>query len=117
MAYHSALGNADEYMKNAKKYLKKHVGNDARQINEVVERMIESFSTDKEVMDFAEDYAEKAAEYGGLSAYYLNLAYTQYHQQEVEEALSSAEKAYELAQQENANLSPIRALINKLNQM
>lgn len=117
MEYYAAVGDSKEYIKNAKRYLKKHIGNDARQINMVVENMIESFSTDEEVMDFAEDYAEKAAEYGGLSKYWLNLAYTQYYQGDVDEALPTAEKAYELAQEEKANLSPIRALINKLNQM
>lgn len=117
MSYYSAAGDGKQYVKSAKKYLKKHVGNDAKKMNEVVGDVIANFKEDPDVMDFAESFAKKAAEYGGLSEYYLNLAYTHYYQKEYDQSLTAAEKALELAAEEKANPSPMRALIKKLEQM
>ncbi|MDX1684332.1 MAG: thioredoxin family protein [Saprospiraceae bacterium] len=116
MIYFAAREEAGDYMKNAKRYLKKHVGNDANQINEVVEFMIRKFKDNKDVMEFASPYAEKAAEFGGLAEYHLNHAYTLYYQEEYQEAKVAAEKALELAIEQKSAPNAIRALINKIDQ-
>jgi thiol-disulfide isomerase/thioredoxin len=117
MVFYSAVADGSSYQKNAKKYIKKYVGNNSKKINDQVSVMIEKFQTDEDVMTFAEKYAQKAAENGGLSEYYLNWAYTLYFQKKYAKTRPIAEKALELATEEKANLSPIRTLISKLDQL
>ena len=115
--YFSAVGDGASYRKFAKKFIKKYIGNDAKQINTIVSDMIEKFQNDETTMAFAEKYAQKAAEFGGLSEYYLNWAYTLYFQKNYTDARPVAERALELATEEKTNLSPVRTLLSKLDQL
>ena len=117
MKYYAATKESKPYIKSSKKYIKKIAGKNARQINDVVEDMIEHFRNDASVMKVAEKPAKRAAETGGLSKYYLNYAYTLFYQKKYEKSEEIANQALSLGEQEKVNLSPVRSLISKLQQL
>lgn len=117
MRYYAAMNDAGQYAKSAKKYVKKVVNKDSRELNKVVEGMLENFNSDPSVMKMAEKYAANAAENGGLAAYYLNYAYTLFYQEKYGEARKMADEALQRGEEEKINLSPIRTLLTKLDQL
>jgi len=114
MDFSSATKNGGEYVKCAKKYHKKFA-KDAASKNDLVERTIKSFKTDKKVMKWVSGVAKTAADQGGLAKYHLNHAYSLYYAGDKAKSLPVAEKALQLAKDQKSKVvGPAQNLVDQL---
>ena len=108
-----ALGLSDEslYLKSAKKFLGKHVSDNAAEYHNKAQSILTTFSEHKKAMKMAEKWSEKAATMSGLSRYYLTYAKVLHANEKSESAFRIAKRARELALIENESTSDIDAFL------
>lgn len=100
MQFYLATNNADSYTKEAKKYAKKEIDEDAKELQNLVTEIVKNFEQDDKAMKLAEDIAERAMEVGQNSLYHLIYADVLYRNGNKSEALDIARKALQMAQEE-----------------
>ncbi len=106
LKFFQASGNAKDFCRTCETLLKKEGKNDARAHFKVGKQMIDAFPSDKNVLLDAEKYFKKAAEFGGMSEYYLYYAQTLLKNGKKKDALSAAEKALKIAKETSPNYVP-----------
>jgi len=98
MTYYKAQGDVDKYLKVCGKHVKKNVKNNASELHDIALDIKDSFDKKPKALAAAEKYAKQAAEYGGLSKYYLTYAQILLENKNKSEALAMAKKALDLAE-------------------
>lgn len=106
LKFFQASGNAKDFCRTCETLLKKEGKNDARAHFKVGKQMVDAFPSDKNVLLDAEKYFKKAAEFGGMSEYYLYYAQTLLKNGKKKDALSAAEKALKIAKETSPNYVP-----------
>lgn len=106
LKFFQANGNAKDFCRTCETLLKKEGKNDARAHFKVGKQMVDAFPSDKNVLLDAEKYFKKAAEFGGMSEYYLYYAQTLMKNGKKKDALSAAEKALKIAKETSPNYVP-----------
>ncbi|MBK9272708.1 MAG: thioredoxin family protein [Saprospiraceae bacterium] len=101
MEYYGKTGDPDRYLTAAKAYVKKSAKNDANKLTRTVEQSLGYFRTNKNVTEFAESVAKKAATNGGLTKQYLMYANVLKLNGKHKEALDICRKGKELAKEKN----------------
>jgi len=100
MQFYLATDDAKSYVKEAKKYAKREIDDDAKELQNLVTEIVENFDDDDKAMKLAEDLAERAMEVGQNSLYHLIYADVLYRNGEKSEAVAVAREALELAREE-----------------
>ena len=106
LKFYQTNGNTKEFCRTCETLLKKESKNDARAHFKVAKQMVDAFPADKGVLEDAEKYFKKAAEFGGMSEYYFYYAQTLMRNGKKKDALSAAEKALKLAKETAPNYVP-----------
>ncbi len=115
MSYFKGTGDGASYLKVCDKYLKKTGKNNAALHNKIAGELLKDFGTDLKVMQKAEGYAKKAAQFGGLSDYHFTHAMILLKNGKKDQALIAAQKAKSLGDEEKSkNVNKISAFIKKL---
>jgi thioredoxin-related protein len=117
MRYCEASYNAKNYVKHCNDYAKKVVKTDASQLNKLAEQMFAAFPKDKNVLNAAEKYAQKATSTGGLASYYFTYSRILNQQGKKNEAKTNAEKALALAKENMPQyVTAIEQLLKAINE-
>jgi thiol-disulfide isomerase/thioredoxin len=106
LKFYQVNGNSKDFCKTCETLIKKEGKTDARKHFSLAKQMIDAFPNDKNVLNDAEKYFKKAAEYGGLSEYYYWYAQTLLRNGKKKDAMTSAEKALKLARELAPNYVP-----------
>jgi thioredoxin-related protein len=106
LKFYQANGNSKDFCKTCETLIKKEGKTDARKHFSLAKQMLDAFPNDKNVLNDAEKYFKKAAEFGGLSEYYYWYAQTLLRNGKKKDALTSAEKALKLAKELSPNYVP-----------
>jgi len=115
MAYYKGTGDSASYLKVCDKYLKKTGKNNAALHNKIATELFKDFRNDPKALLKAEGYAKKAAQFGGLSEYNYTYALILYQNEKKDQALSVAQTAKKLGEEENSKiLGKINAFIKKV---
>ena len=113
--YHQSLGNSEEYRKCCKDYVKKQIGNDAKELNALANSMVKSFSHDADAMKDAEKYAKKAADADNKNHRYLmTYASILNNNGKTDEAIKAAQKALNLVGDNKGMKMSIQQFIEKV---
>ncbi len=112
--YFLSTQNAKQYIRCCNTYVKKEVKNDSKRLHELAKEIEDNFQDDSNAMKFAEKFANKAAEYGGLFEYYYTYASILQKNGKKSKALEMAEKSLELSEGKRGAVSTIEKLIHKI---
>jgi tetratricopeptide (TPR) repeat protein len=93
MNYYKAVKDVPKFLKAAKTYQKTTVKNNAAKLHDLTVSLIRAFPEDKKVLAQASEWAEKAAQTGGLAEYWMTLAGVYKLQGDKKKAKTTAEKA------------------------
>ena len=93
MGYYKAVKNTEQYLQSAKAYQTTVVKNNAEKLHDLTINLIRAFPEDKKVLEQAQKWAQKAAENGGLSEYWMTLAGVYKLQGDKKKARTTAQKA------------------------
>lgn len=98
MAFSLAMNDAPGYIKSAKKYVKKEVGDDPESLSNIAQTLIMRFSKDGEAGAMAEDLAKDAAVQANTYEYYLVYAEILNRNGKKAEAMQAAQQSKQLAE-------------------
>lgn len=113
MRYNLAVQNGPAYLKATKKYVKKHVKNNAAELHDIVIQTISIFE-DKATLSEAKKWSEKAVKNGGKAQYYFTHAMLLKQIGEKTEALKYAKQGREVAIEEKIPTRGFDRLIREL---
>jgi len=114
--FHKNLGNSEAYRKCCKDYVKKQVGNDAKELNEIAKSLMKSFAFDEEARKDAEKYAKKASDNEPNINYYLTYASILDTNGKKSEAVKVAKKALDIVGDDKRAQMSIQQFIEKVQQ-
>jgi thiol-disulfide isomerase/thioredoxin len=112
--YFSNTSDEKNYLKTAKVYFKKVVKNDASQMLELMDEIVETFGQSKSLLDLGSKIGKKAIEFGGQSSHYMTFAKILHLQGNKVEALEAAKKAKVIARERKEKINGIQKLIDEL---
>lgn len=106
LKYYAVTKDVQQYLKAIRTYQKNTVKNNAAKMHDLVIDLVRTFPNEAKALDQAEEWAEKAAENGGLPEYYLTLADVYKRQGNKAKAREAAEKARHANNGADNNLGP-----------
>ena len=98
MAFSLAMQNAEDYLKAAKKYVKKEVSDDPESLTEIAQSLLQEFDEEKEATQMAENLAREAAAQANTYDYFLFYARVLENNGKKQEAMEAAQQSLELAE-------------------
>ena len=113
MNYAAGTNNENAFFKAANKYVKKHVKNNALELNKASMAVLE-ICKDKKNLAKAEKWAKKAVDNGGLAEYYLTYSLLLAKQDKTTDALKFAKKGRTVAKESKKSTVPFERLIEQL---
>ena len=114
--FHKNLGNTEAYRKCCKDYVKKQIGNDAKELNELAKSLMKSFAFDEDARKDAEKYAKKASDNEANINYYLTYASILDSNGKKSEAVKVAKKALDIVGDDKRAQMSIQQFIEKVQQ-
>ena len=114
--FHKNLGNSEAYRKCCKDYVKRQIGNDAKELHELATSLVKSFAYDEAAMKDAEKYAKKASDNEENIKYYLTYASILQTNGKKEEAVKMAKKALGIVGDDKRAQMSIEQFIQKVQQ-
>ncbi len=114
--FHKNLGNSEEYRKCCKDYVKKQIGDDAKELHDLARSLMKSFGFDGDAMKDAEKYAKKASDNEANVNYYLTYASILDTNGKKAEAVKVAKKALGIVGDDKRAEMSIQQFIQKIEQ-
>ena len=114
MQYYSALKDSKNYLKAAKKYVKKYTKHNLHKQYLTAHKIFKTFPLDKKVISYANKLLAKAADIGGRPEYLVLQSKLLFSLDKKKEALSAAKKALALAGEYGEKTNTIQQLIGTI---
>ena len=114
--FHKNMGNSEAYRKCCKDYVKKQIGDDAKELHELAKSLMKSFAFDEAARKDAEKYAKKASDNEANINYYLTYASILDANGKKPEAVKVAKKALGIVGDDKRAEMSIQQFIQKIQQ-